>query len=547
MSPRGSWPRGGVRTRLPITFWKSGAEFTPAEIPGLALWLDASDASTLFQDAAATTPATATSDPVGAWLDKSGNARHATQATAGSRPTRSVAINTRSAVLLANGAVQRLTANGVYMDALGDNTNKRITILATLQSSGQSQQKSIGEVDQGSGFGCYHNISNIAYFDAGAGVPASRAQGALASSVITGGAVFIGRRDGGAVDQWYNGALIAGSLTSATGSLRTAGDNPFSVKAVNSGSLAYGEVLVYNRALTSAERQRAERYLASRWGITLAPQVSNADAQDWINRVYANGGQVSASTAAAVNQFCLDIENAPGGSIRDRFYRLNLFCGSNLNAALVPLYRGPSLGGTQYGGATDTNVGGLFVSGDYNETGASGGLKGNGTTKHLDTGFQQSTVSLSNLHLSASFLQMDTSGTAERTLIGHYNAAQADFAVLRSAITSGNMEFFAGSFSGASSTSYLSSASHLMGVRSSQTSAVMYSAGVSVGTSATNVGSPSTSALSYFVFARNNGGTADTRTSVRIRMYSIGQAIDAAGASAFANAVAAFNTAMGRT
>jgi hypothetical protein len=441
--------------------------------------------------------ATASSDPVGYWADKSGNARHATQGTAGSRPTRSVAINTRSAVLLANGAVQRLTANGVYMDALGDNTNKRITILATLQSSGQSQQKSIGEVDQGSGFGCYHNISNIAYFDAGAGVPASRAQGALASSVITGGAVFIGRRDGGAVDQWYNGALIAGSLTSATGSLRTAGDNPFSVKAVNSGSLAYGEVLVYNRALTSAERQRAERYLASRWGITLAPQVSNADAQDWINRVYANGGQVSASTAAAVNTLC---DSLDASGVRPLIYRMGIFCGSNLNAALVPLYRGPSLGGTQYGNTTDTNVGGLFVSGDYNETGASGGLKGNGTTKHLDTGFAQSTVPLSNLHLSASFLQMDTSGTAD-----------------------------------------------LMGVRSSQTSAGMYSAGVSVGTSATNVGSPSTSALSYFVFARNNGGTADTRTSVRIRMYSIGQAIDAAGASAFANAVAAFNTAMGRT
>ena len=268
------------------------------------------------------------------------------------------------------------------------------------------------------------------------------------------------------------------------------------------------------------------------------------EAAAWAARVVANGGSVSGLTLSAASKFCAAIASA---GIRDRFYRLNLFCGTGLNAALVPLYRGPSLGGTQYGGATDTNVGGLFVSGDYNETGASGGLKGNGTTKHLDTGFAQSTVPLSNLHLSASFLQMDTSGTAERVLIGHYNASQADFAVLRSAITSGNMEFFAGSFSGGSSTSYLSSASHLMGVRSSQTSAVLYSAGVSVGTSATNVGSPSTSALSYFVFARNNGGTADTRTSARIRMYSIGQGIDAAGASAFANAVAAFNTAMGRT
>ena len=41
------------------------------------------------------------------------------------------------------------------------------------------------------------------------------------------------------------------------------------------------------------------------------------DAQDWINRVVANGGTVSSATAGAVNQFCLDLENAPGGSIRD--------------------------------------------------------------------------------------------------------------------------------------------------------------------------------------------------------------------------------------
>jgi hypothetical protein len=42
--------------------------------------------STLFQDAAMTTPVTANNDPVGAILDKSGNSRHLTQSTAGSRP-----------------------------------------------------------------------------------------------------------------------------------------------------------------------------------------------------------------------------------------------------------------------------------------------------------------------------------------------------------------------------------------------------------------------------------------------------------------------------
>lgn len=105
------------------------------------------------------------------------------------------------------------------------------------------------------------------------------------------------------------------------------------------------------------------------------------EANAWRTAVVANGGSVSASTMKAVSAFCAAIDTA---GIRDRFYRLNLLCGTGLNAALVPLYRGPSRTGTQYGNTTDTNNG-PFVSGDYVETGASGGLTGaNG--KNLSTG-----------------------------------------------------------------------------------------------------------------------------------------------------------------
>lgn len=51
------------------------------------IWLDPSDFSTLFQDAAGTTPVTAVGQPVGKILDKSGRGNHATQATGASRPT----------------------------------------------------------------------------------------------------------------------------------------------------------------------------------------------------------------------------------------------------------------------------------------------------------------------------------------------------------------------------------------------------------------------------------------------------------------------------
>ena len=124
-------------------------------------------------------------------------------------------------------------------------------------------------------------------------------------------------------------------------------------------------------------------------GRLLRPKASgtNADAASWASRVATNGGTVSTTTLRAVNTFCNAI-NAAG--IRDRFYRLNLFCGNSdatLAAVRTPLYRGPSLAGAQFGNATDTNVN--FVQGDYAETGASGGLQGNATlTKYLNTGFQ---------------------------------------------------------------------------------------------------------------------------------------------------------------
>jgi hypothetical protein len=101
-----------------------------------------------------------------------------------------------------------------------------------------------------------------------------------------------------------------------------------------------------------------------------------------------------------VSKFCASIASA---GIRDRFYRLNLFCGSNLNAALVPLYRGPSLGGTQYGNTTDTNVSTLFVSANYSETTGLSTTVGGG--QYLNTGLSPNDMALADvqaMHLAAS-------------------------------------------------------------------------------------------------------------------------------------------------
>ena len=61
-----------------LLFVSAASATIPTSISGLDVWLDGSDASTLFQDAAGTNPVTATGDPVALWKDKSGNSNNAT-------------------------------------------------------------------------------------------------------------------------------------------------------------------------------------------------------------------------------------------------------------------------------------------------------------------------------------------------------------------------------------------------------------------------------------------------------------------------------------
>lgn len=56
---------------LPVLASRRQRRFTPLSLPGLTLWIDASDPSRLFQDSALTTPAAADADPVGGYMDKS--------------------------------------------------------------------------------------------------------------------------------------------------------------------------------------------------------------------------------------------------------------------------------------------------------------------------------------------------------------------------------------------------------------------------------------------------------------------------------------------
>jgi hypothetical protein len=488
--------------------------------------------------------------PVGAWLDKSGNARHATQSVSASRPTISAtAQNGKKQLALASTqgnclSTSSLTLSAPYsLIAVVSSPSRRI---GTFAGSGTNSNTQFGD-GSATYSGAYYGASRIASVVYGsAPIAIGRAQvfSAVASSGTLPSALSI----------WADGiGGVAGTVFAGSPPPDNAVGGPLQIGAT--GTSSWGgtvcEMIAYSKELSVSDRQRIERYLAAKWGITLAPQVSNADAQSWINRVYINGGSVSSSTAAAVNTFCDAIDYGVGGvSIRDRFYRLNLFCGTGLNACLVPLYRGQSLGGTQYGNTTDTNVG-PFVVGDYAETGASGGLNANGTSKYLATGLNPYDAGLAetDFHVSGYFREsQNTSGI----FIGCINSSAQRGVIFHPAYQTAGMYVRLGGItnSGIENGTLSSRNGHLLGVR--RPGGVGFKDGANINATSVTTGSfawgASADSPSLYVFARNDVTASPSLAyyAGRSQAYSIGKGMTDAQAAAYYTAMQAFQTALGR-
>ena len=291
--------------------------------------------------------------PVGAWLDKSGNARHATQGTASYRPVvQTNAIASRTALKFdgSNDWLATANINSVFPSAA-------TAFIVCYPSASSSTNWTVFST------GANHwDVYSGALTYAGT-FRSPRVNGIATSIKYNAGEPLIlrYRSSSASWSQFVNGLAsveTAGAYNATSGNYSPAAGNAgigYTIGSDLSGATINGsfkdyicEVLLYNSSLSDADCKRVERQLAAKWSASLRPSVSNADAQDWIRRVYINGGTVSASTAAAVNTFCDAIDyGVSGASIRDRFYRLNLFCGGTsgtavgLNSALVPLYLTP--------------------------------------------------------------------------------------------------------------------------------------------------------------------------------------------------------------
>lgn len=257
------------------------------------------------------------------------------------------------------------------------------------------------------------------------------------------------------------------------------------------------------------------------------------DALDWRARVLAAGGTVSTSTLVAVSLFC---QGCKSDAIWAKLGRVNLFCGGELTACLVPLKVGS-------GGATDANTN--FVAGDYTETGVGGGLKGNGSSKCLDTGLAQSAFTAGDRHIGV--YECAKSTKSYDTSIGSgTNAGFANFWGLGTQATAADYIYFSSqSAVGPTLSTYTSAGAHLCGVGSS-TTAKLYVNGVSAGSAVPSGTTPTPSALTQFLFAINRSGTPTEYTDARLGGYHVGTGLSATEAESLYTRIQAFQTALGR-
>jgi hypothetical protein len=497
--------------------------------------------------------ATATSDPVGYWRDKSGNGRHMLQPAGSLRPVVG-SQGSRKAISL-NGTTQwmrqertnyqrrgmfvawRRTGTPVNFSApIGANS---LTVsAATLGGSGYSSTDAASLA--------YYGVPQSHHFSANGANNKATAVRYNAAAMVTADANNFNVGFRAAPDTTAVNLFYAETASSAAANwAHFAGVEPYDAARTYPCQLL--EVLFYNNTLTASQTARIERYLAAKWGIALAPQVSNADAQDWVNRVYANGGTVSSTTASAVNTFCNDIDEA---GIRSLFYRANLFCG-NADASLIavrtPLYRGQSLGGTQFGNALDTNVN--FAITDYAETGAgTGGLKGDGSTKYLDTGFATNMLpAVTSRHVSA--YEIAKSPNTNDASIGGSIGSSSDGMILSTGNpASAYFLYRAGPNTFVQASSSYSGGAHWIGQNNAIRAGQIYKNGT-LDASATAPGDCVNSAATIGVFSwkYTDATTSWIFTSaVRLGGYSIGLSMTDPQAAAYYAAMQTFQTAMSR-
>ena len=244
--------------------------FTPTQISGCAFWLDARDIN-----GNGVQPANGT--PVATWVDKSGNGRNFTQATAGNRPTfgtflsaPGVSFTGASSQNLSNAYIQ--TGSGgrnMFLVFYDVNTTANIYGNPVLLYMATGNPSALGDWRA-----AYDGANNYLSVDAGSGAYTYRTSPNVTSMRTVRCVALWGYNAGSG----FNTAYVYGNGTQFTTVVNSfANTNPLNVTnngvtMVGGGPTGYAtavisEIIYYNTDITTAQRQQVEGYLAWKWGL----------------------------------------------------------------------------------------------------------------------------------------------------------------------------------------------------------------------------------------------------------------------------------------
>ena len=206
--------------------------FDPLSISGLQFWIDSDDASTFTYSSGT---------EVSQWNDKSGNARHVSQANASLQPSRSTTRNSLSTVAFVD-------ANGDILSTASVTITQPMTIFGVIRYT--NVNTGAHTIISGSGLSIYTNLDLWKMYG-GAEINAGSddANWHYMTWVANGASSSI-RKDG---------------VTGVSGNAGTGGfASPIDIGADWDGDMA--EMLIYNTALGTTDRDAVESYLATKWG-----------------------------------------------------------------------------------------------------------------------------------------------------------------------------------------------------------------------------------------------------------------------------------------
>jgi hypothetical protein len=242
--------------------------FSPDSLSGLTGWWDASDPGTLF-DATSGGSAVSADGGVARLEDKSGNDRHFTQGTGGNRPTRKTTQRNGLDVLRFDGTNNRMAqADLPFIDFVSSTASAAFVVakaesVATNSDSVFSNACVLSESQAAHGFVMLRSNDTAAAF----GYDNSYRTSSL-SYVPGSWKVFSTTHDGSSLSFFINGG--SPSSTSLGSRQFMGGQGLLGSNASESEFFDgdVGEIITYNVALSTADREAVEAYLMSKWGIS---------------------------------------------------------------------------------------------------------------------------------------------------------------------------------------------------------------------------------------------------------------------------------------